>query len=718
MIEGRGYLLALPGIVHKKRLVILLVFVIIVFLLLLVRIGYWTFYKGEWLQNQAEGQWTQDMPVSAERGSILDRNGNVLAQSASADTVILRPKQIDNPDEVADNLAAILGMDRQTIYDKAIDTSKSEVWLKRQITREQSDQIRALDYKGVYFTVDVKRYYPNKDLLCQILGFTSVDGEGLSGLEKQYNKYLAGKEGRIIAQTDKEGRELASGKEIYIDPENGYNVQLSIDAVIQGFLEKACLETYEANGAKGVEGIVMDPTNGAILATANIPGYDLNDPPRDDSELLQELSRNKVTSDVYEPGSTFKIVTTASALDSGAVSVDTTFDCSGSYVVDGQRIKCWRPAGHGHQNLYQAVQNSCNPCFMQMALNMGTDTFYKYIKSFGFGQKTGIDFISDQPGLVVDQKYVKNVDLARIGFGQSIAVTPLQLVSAVSAVINGGTLYQPRLVTALTDEDGNVVQQFEPVSKGQVISAETSATMRSILQSVVDEGTGRNAKIAGYKVGGKTGTAQKYDETGAVSPDKVISSFIAFAPADNPKYVCLILVDEPGTSVQFGSVVAAPYVKDVLEQTLKYENIPPTETSEIAETVTMPRVIGLDTETAKSQLESLGLTCTINGTGTVTNQLPSENEVVAKGTDVALYTAESPLTDEETVEETGENMALIPDVSGLTVVEARDKLNEAGFEIDVRSSGKAVRQTPGAGEYAEKGTAITVYFALDANDLS
>lgn len=705
--------MAMPGILHKKRLVILLVFLIIVFLLLLVRIGYWTFYKGEWLQNQAEGQWTQDMPVSAERGSILDKNGNVLAQSASADTVILRAKQIENPDEVADNLAAILGMDRETVYKKATDTSKSEVWLKRQISREQSDQIRALDYKGVYFTVDVKRYYPNKDLLCQVLGFTSVDGEGLSGLEKQYNKYLAGKEGRIIAQTDKDGRELASGKEIYIEPEDGYNVQLSIDAVIQGFLEKACKETYEANSAKAVQGIVMDPSNGEILGMTNIPGYNLNDPPRDDAEALQELSRNKVTADVYEPGSTFKIVTTASALDSGAVSVDSHFSCNGSYVVDGQRIKCWRPAGHGEQNLYQAVQNSCNPCFMQMALNMGTDTFYQYIKSFGFGQKTGIDYISDQPGLVVDQKYVKNVDLARIGFGQSIAVTPLQLVTAVSAVVNGGTLFQPRLVTALTDDDGNVVQKFEPVSKGQVVSAETSATMCSILQSVVDEGTGRNAQIAGYNVGGKTGTAQKYDETGAISPDKVISSFIAFAPANDPKYVCLILVDEPGTAVTFGSVVAAPYVKDVLEQTLKYENVPPTEMNEIAETVTMPRVIGLDTEAAKSQLEALGLTVTINGTGTVSNQLPSEGEVIAKGTNAALYTSESPLTEEENTE----NMALVPDVTGLTVVEARDKLKEAGFEIDVRSSGKAVRQTPGADEYAEKGTAVTVYFALDTNDL-
>jgi stage V sporulation protein D (sporulation-specific penicillin-binding protein) len=699
----------MPGIVHKKRLVILLVFVVIVFLLLLVRIGYWTFYKGEWLQNQAEGQWTQDVPVAAQRGAILDRNGNVIAQSASADTILLRPKQVKDPDGAADKLSVILDMDRDTIYDKATDLSKSEVWLKRQITREQSDEIRALDIDGVYFTVDVKRYYPNKDLLCQLVGFTSVDGEGLSGLEKQYNKYLAGKQGRIIAETDKDGRELASGYEFYIQPEDGYNVVLSIDAVIQSFLEKACKETYEANSAKAVQGIVMDPSNGEILAMANIPGYDLNDPPRNDADVLEELSRNRVTSDVYEPGSTFKIVTTASALDSGAIDTNFHYTDPGYIIVDGQRIKCWKAGGHGAQDLYQVVQNSCNPAFVTMALNMGTDTFYDYIHRFGFGRKTGIDFISDQPGLVVEQKYVKNVDLARIGFGQSIAVTPLQLVTAVSAVVNGGTLYQPRLVTALTDAEGNVVQQFEPVSAGQVITPETSELMKQILQSVVDVGTGKNAQIPGYKVGGKTGTAQKYDETGAVSPDRVISSFIAFAPVDDPKYVVLILVDEPGTSVTYGSVIAAPYVKEVLEQTLRYDNVPPTEMEEVAETVTVPSVIGIDAETAKAQLEALGLTATIDGSGEVVNQLPSPDQVVLKGTDVTLYTAASIAE----TPESSENMALVPDVTGMTVIEARDALREAGFEIDIRSSGLAVRQTPGADEYAEKGSLVTVYFTLN-----
>lgn len=705
----------MPGIVHKKRLVVLLMFVIIVFLLLLVRIGYWTFGRGEWLQNQAEGQWTQDLPVAAQRGSILDRGGNVLAQSATADTVILRPKQVKDANAVADNLSAILELDRNDVYKKATDTTKSEIWLKRQITREQSEKIRALAYAGVYFTVDVKRYYPSNDMGCQLIGFTSVDGDGSTGLEKQYNKYLAGRPGRIIAQTDKDGRELAQGNEIYIEPQQGYNLQLSIDAVIQGFLEKACKETYAANKAKDVQGIVMDPTNGHILAMANIPGYDLNNPPRNDQTILQEQSRNRVTSDVYEPGSTFKIITAASALDSGAIGMDFSITDPGYLYVDGQRIKCWKPGGHGTQNLYQIVQNSCNPGFMTMALKMGTDTFYKYINNFGFGKKTGIDFISDQPGIVTDQKYIKNVDIARIGFGQSIAMTPLQLVTAVSAVVNGGTLYQPELVTALTDEAGNAVQKFDPVARGQVISAETSQKMRSILQSVVDQGTGRNAQIPGYKVGGKTGTAQKYDEKGNVSPDKVISSFIAFAPVDNPRYVCLILVDEPGAGVQFGSIVAAPYVKDVLQQALNYENIPPTETAQLAETLKMPNVIGQDAATAQSQLQALGLNCTVEGTGNVSSQLPAAETTIAKGTTVSVYGADAVNPESEDIEsDTGDaESAQVPDVTGLSVTDAQTKLAEQGFVLEARGSGKAVRQTPTATTYAVKGSTVIVYFALD-----
>jgi stage V sporulation protein D (sporulation-specific penicillin-binding protein) len=698
---------------HKKRLVVLLVFVIIVFLLLTVRIGYWTFYRGEWLQSQAEGQWTQDVLVAAQRGSILDRNGNVLAQSASADTVILRPEQVENPEELANNLSAVLEMDRETIYEKATDTEKSEVWLKRQISREQADEIRAMNMDGVYFTTDVKRYYPNKDLLCQVVGFTSVDGEGLLGLEKQYDKYLAGKAGRTIAETDKNGRELAAGYEFFIEPEEGYNLVLSVDAVVQGFLEAACEEAYQANGAKSVQGIVMDPASGEIIAMATIPGYDLNDPPRNDAKTLETLSENRVAAEAFEPGALFEAVTAAAALDAGSVAADFTYDCSGSLVVDGETIACSRPAGHGTQTLTQAMQNACGPCFAQVALNMGLDTFYRYVQGFGFGRETGIDFISDETGLLPDQKYIKNIDIARIGTGKSLTTTPLQLASAIGAVVNGGTLYQPKLVSEMTDSEGNVIQTFEPVSNGQVISGDTSSAMRQMLLTVVEAGNGKNAQIPGYSVGGMAATTPKYDETGEAVEGKTVSSFIGFAPADNPQYVVLILIDEPGGDEREGSVIAAPYVKEVLEQALTYDNVPPVSTGEAPETVTVPGVVGLDAETARSQIEAAGLTCTVDGSGSVTGQLPSPETVVVKGSEVTLYTTASGGQDPET----NENMAQVPDVSGMTAIEARDTLEAAGFEIDIRSSGRAVRQTPAGGEYAQKGSLVTVYFTLDAGDL-
>jgi stage V sporulation protein D (sporulation-specific penicillin-binding protein) len=714
LIEGRGYLLATPGTLHKKRLVILLVFVIIVFLLLLVRIGYWTFYKGEWLQSQAESQWTQDTAVAAERGSILDRNGNVLAQSASADTVLLRPKQVTEPDKVADSLAEILEMDRSTVYEKATDTSKSEIWLKRQITREQSEEIQALNLDGISFTTDVKRYYPNNDLLCQVIGFTSVDGEGLFGLEKQYDKYLAGKAGRTIAETDKNGRELAAGQEFNIESEDGYTVMMTVDAVIQSFLENACQEAYDASQAQAVQGIVMDPNSGEVLAMASIPGYDLNDPPRNETDTLETLSVNRVTADVYEPGGIFGSIVAAAALDSGSATADSLFDCNGAVTVNGQRIACWNQDGHGTQSLAQAVQDACIPSFVQMAAGMGSDTLYDYIHGFGFGEETGIDYISDQSGQVMEQKYLTDTDVALMGAGQDVGVTSLQMVNALSTVVNGGSLYQPRLVSELIDSDGNVVQQMEPALKRQVISAETSAQMKQILKDCVDTGVGKDVQIAGYEVGGIGGTVQKKDESGELMSGKTVSSFAAFAPADSPQYVVLILVDEPAAEPDSGNLIAAPYVKEVLEQTLRYGNVPPGEEGTAVETVTVPDVTGLDTETARSQIEALGLTCTAEESGTVTRQLPSPNEAVAKGTDVTLYTD---VQEEEEATGSTEGMAVVPDVSGMTMIEARDTLAAAGFEIDIRSSGKAVRQTPAAGEYAEQGSQVTVYFKLDVTAL-
>lgn len=715
--------MALPSISNKKRAVVIVGVIALVFVFLVGKLVSLMFVQGQWLQEKAEDNWTKDLYVSAKRGSFLDRNGNVLAMSANADTVVLRPKEIAAADKelkegeqktavtVAQKLAPILEMEESEIQKKAEDTSKSEVWLKRQISSEQSDAIQALDLPGVYFTIDVKRYYPNKDFLTQVLGFTSVDGEGLEGLEKKYDKYLSGQAGRIVSQSDARGRILESGGEVYVEPQDGYDVVLTIDEVIQSYLEKALEEALIANEAKSVQGIVMDPNTGEILAMSCLPDADLNDLPRDDIETLQEVTRNKLVVDAYEPGSTFKVITTAAALDSGTVTTDTTFNCPGYRMVDGEKIKCWRTGRpHGTQKLEQAVQNSCNPCFMDMALDMGVDTFYEYIYNFGFGQNTGIDYSADGAGIVRHKKYVKNVDLARIGFGQSIAVTPLQLISAISATVNGGTLYQPKLVKEFQDSEGNTVETFEPVAVRQVISEETSATMRQILESVVSQGGGGNAKIEGYKVGGKTGTAQKYDENGQILQNKHISSFIGFAPADDPQYIVLIIIDEAGVAVDYGGVIAAPYAKDVLQECLEYGNIPPTEPVKTdeegnpveVEQVEVPDLSGVTLEDAKARLEKLGLTYTADGEGLVDTQLPEAGTMLDKGESVALGMTQKYGVDIATP------MVEVPDLSGKTIMEAMELLRENGLNIQIEGNGTVYEQSPVAGQQVERDSTVTV----------
>lgn len=702
--------MALPGISNKKRLIFLLAIVAALFLFLIGKLAYIIFYQGAELQVKAQDQWTRDLVVSPTRGLILDRKGNVLAQSATADTVVLRPAQIKDANEAADELSKILGMDRETVFNKATDTKKSEIWLKRQITKEQKNAILDLQdagkLKGVVFTVDSKRYYPNKDLLTQVLGFTSVDGNGLDGLEAQYNKYLKGQPGRIVSEADRKGQEIPLSDEFYIPPKDGYSMVLTIDLIIQSFLERELKEALRVNNAKSAQGIAVDPKTGEILAMANLPSYDLNNVPRDNLLTLQELSRNKVVVDVYEPGSTFKVITTAAALDSGAAKLDTHYYCPGFRIVDGEKIKCWRSyRPHLDQDLTTAVKNSCNPAFMDMALAMGKEKFYEYIYNFGFGQNTGIDYSADQKGIVSPIKYVRNTDLARIGFGQSIAVTPLQLAMGASAVVNGGKLMKPYLVKAFKDTDNNTAKEFSPTEVRRVISETASQTMCSILEQVVAEGTGRNAYISGYRVGGKTGTAQKY-MNGVIMQGKHIASFLGFAPANDPKILVLIVVDEPNVPVDFGSVVAAPYVKSVLEDSLKYMNVAPqyTDKDKAPVTVQVPDLRNKTLEEAKSALNSCKLNYMEDGTGTVGNQLPAPGETVAQGTIVLLYMSEPR-------QEDAQDVVTVPDLKNMSVKDATDTLKNIGLEIQIGGiGGLASYQKPAAGEKVQKGTKVRVEF--------
>lgn len=680
------------GLLNKKRLVLLFYIALAVLLFLIGRMVQLMFFNSENLQERAETQWTREISVTANRGRITDRNGDVIAQSATAESVLIHPQDVKDPGVVASALAPILEMDEQKIFDVASDKKRIEVWLKRHVSSEQADKIRELKLSGVEFFTDTRRYYMYNDMASQVIGYTNMDGDGQEGIEKAYNKYLDGYDGTKLVLVDALGRTIANSEQEYVEPQDGLNVVMTIDAKIQSFAESAAQKALEANNAKRVGVIVMDPQNADVLAMVNYPGMDLNNIDRSDIQALNELSRNVMVVDAYEPGSTFKIITTASAIDSGAATAESQYTCTGAKLVDGERIKCWRTGRpHGTQVLHEAVENSCNPAFMEMALSMGTETFYDYIHKFGFGSKTNVDYSADGTGIVRAAKYVKNVDLARIGFGQSVAVTPLQLATAVSAAINGGQLYTPRLVSHMTDSEGRTVVENESKVVDRVISEETSAMVREILEGVVQNGSGKNCRIDGYRVGGKTGTAQIYDENGAIVEGKHISSFVGFAPANDPKYLCLFVVYEPNVYVDFGSVVAAPYAKEILEKCLKLGNIPSegTDTEEMVET---PDFVGKTAEEAQTLAQESGLSIDMAGTGKIAAQSPVEGTQVAKGSIIELV-------GEQTAQGEAEKT---PDVVGKSLSTAYTILHKAGLQMSTENmqegNGKVASQSPKAGD--------------------
>lgn len=708
-----------PAVTNRRRLLVFLLAVSLILFALIVRNGYIQLVWGKELHEKALDQWTRSLDVYPQRGIIYDRNKVVLAQSASADSIAVRPNQISDPRTTADKLAEILNMDADELYNKITDKSKSEVWIKRQLTREESVQIRQLNIKGLYFTEEPKRYYPNGNLASHVLGFTmkyAEPGEGIKGqegIELYYDKYLKGVPGQIVMETDTKGRETPTNVARMIPPIDGWNVILTIDQVIQHFAEKAVSDAMDQYQANKVYCIVMDPKTGDILAMANRPDFDPNNPPREMGyEEMQAYVKNIAAKDNMDPGSTFKIITTAAALEAGVISVNSAFNDPGYRMVDGQRIKCWKAGGHGHQTLFEAMQNSCNPAFMDMALSLGVDRFYDYLEDFGFGSPTGVDLHGEEKGVIMKRDSVRNVDLARMGFGQALAVTPLQLINGVCAVINGGNLMQPRLVKALEFDDGSeyIYEEMQPVTVRKVISEETSAIMREMLESVVTKGSGKNAYIPGYRVAGKTGTAQKYSEGGGIKQGAVIASFIGFAPADDPQVAVLFMVDEPQVAVDFGSVVAAPYVKMILEDTLNYLGVEPVydeNTEQESQTVVVPDVTGKSLSEAASILREAGLDYLAEQTGTVvTKQMPLPDAEVLINTTVLLYT-----DSEENGQQLGEDDLIeVPDVTNKSIREANNILVSKGLKLRIEGTGLAVSQQPAPGTRVEPGTTVTVSF--------
>lgn len=535
---------------------------------------------GSELKLKATDQWNREIPVIAERGVISDRNGVVLVGNKTTYSVFLRPNAVTNTEFAADVLEDIFGIDGADLVEKIRTTKVSEITVVKQVDKEKIEKLVERDVNGIYFSRDNSRTYTYNDVLCQVLGFTSNDGAGQSGVEKFYNAVLSGTNGEIQYSTDILGIETENSVVVYSQATDGDELRLTVDIDIQLAAEEAIRRVYTTSGAKAASCIVLNPQNFDILALVNYPSYDLNDIPRENMTELNALSRNSIVSDIYEPGSTFKVVTAAANIEeylqgnSKAFSNSYVFNSSRTRTVEGSQIKCWSDHNNGkhtNQTLATALNNSCNPCFTDIALSLGKETFYKYLRAFGFGNTTGIDFNGEALGMLVPESLVRAGDLARIGFGQTVAVTGLQLACAVAAAVNGGNYYTPHFIDAIVSSDGKTVAKQQTVLKNRTISAEASAQLAEMLEGVVSEGSGKKAYIEGFRVGGKTGTAQKYED-GRVAQGKYVSSFCGFFPADNPSYLALIIVDEP-QGVYYGSTVAAPVAKEIFEDIIKIKNL-------------------------------------------------------------------------------------------------------------------------------------------------
>ena len=623
----------------KKRILAILLVISFIFCALIVRLFVIQVINGKSLQLRATDQWTRDLSIVAPRGTIYDTTGSTLAVSYTTYNVYVRAREVTSPSKVASVLSQELDLDFSLVYQKISNRNVSEVLIKMQVDGETAEAIYNHKLDGVYLAENSDRYYPNGNLLTQVLGFISIDNVGQTGVEAYYNDILSGTDGYSYVQSDLQGKEIGGSLRYYYPATAGSNITLTIDSKMQLILEQVLEQIMEEQQAKDVSGLIMNAKTGEILSISSKPSFDLNDVPRDDLEALFDQSRVKLVTDIYEPGSTFKILTVAAALEAGVCSLDDTFYCPGYRIIDGERIKCWKTIGHGNQTLAEAFSNSCNCCFMDLALRLGVDRFYEYMEKFGLGQQTGIDISGEGSGMLMAKSQVRTVDLARMGFGHAVALTPVQLLTAVASIINGGTYNEPHLLSSITDATSVEIQTIESIVRATgVVSSETSQIVNYLLE-LAENKTGKYTFVEGYNVGGKTGTAQKYSESGGIAQGKYISSFIGTYPADDPEYIVFIMVDEPSAGAYYGSIVAAPYGKIVFSNLFDYLNEPKQDESVVIEYVDMPNVVGLSLADAAVALKNLGLYYELDGEGEyVTSQLPPAGTSLQVGTTVVLIT--------------------------------------------------------------------------------
>ena len=561
---------------NRKKVMIVFVAVFFIMMFLIGRLVYLMIFCSEYYGNKAENLHERERDIKAARGKLLDANGTVLATNKSVCTISVIHNQMEEPEKVIAMLVRELGIPEETAR-KRVEKVSSIERVKTNVAKETGDAIRAYGLSGVKVDEDYKRYYPYGTLASKVLGFTGADNQGILGLEVKYDEYLQGTNGKILTLTDARGIEIENAGESRLEPVNGYDLCLSLDRNIQMYCEQAAKKVCTKKSADSVSVIVMNPQNGELMAMVNYPEFDLNDPftlvgdtgesvsAEEKQNLLNKMWRNQCISDTYEPGSTFKIITAAAALEEGVVKLDDTFYCPGYKIVEDRRIRCARTTGHGAETFETGIMNSCNPVFMELGERLGAENFVGYFKQFGLLSKTNIDLPGEAGTIMHKTENIGPVELATISFGQSFQITPIQLVTTVSSIINGGPRVTPHFGVSVQDADGNTVKTFSYETHENICTAETSETMRYLLEKVVSEGTGKNAKIEGFSIGGKTATSQTLPR----SDHKYISSFLGFAPADNPQVLVLVVINNP-QGIYYGGTIAAPVAKEIFENILPY----------------------------------------------------------------------------------------------------------------------------------------------------
>ena len=689
----------------RKRIATLFFLFIIGFLVLSGRLVWVQFVKGAELTEKAIQNRMRDIPVESKRGIIYDRNGNELAISISADSIYVIPaelKRSGQEKEVAAQLASILEMDEESIY-KRITQNSSFEWIKRQAEPEKSQKIRELDLPGIGMTEESRRYYPKGTLASHILGISGIDNTGLEGIDQYYNDLVGGTKGRIIIEHDAANRPIPEATHKYIAPIDGANLILTIDETIQYITERELDKMFKERNAKSAAAIVMDPNTGEILAMASRPDFD----PNNYNDYPAANRRNFAINDVYEPGSTMKITTASMALEEKVITPESHLFCPGQITVGKETIGCSGDKAHGDQTFTKVVENSCNVGFVKVGLEVGLDTYFKYIKAFGFGQVTGIDLPGEAAGILVNPQNAKQIDLATMSMGQANAVTPVQLVTAASVVANGGNLIKPHLVKQVIDNEGQVIKNNEPQIVRRVISAETAATLAGILEGVVTDGTGKNAYIEGYRVAGKTGTAQKVAPTGGYMSSEYVASFLGFAPADKPQLACIVVVDAPQGYPYYGGWVAAPPFREILKDSLRYLEVPAqglTNKEDSREQVLVPDVVNLPLAEAISTINNRGLHVKVSGTGNIVwQQTPKPQTKIYRGSQVIIS-----LSPFEAGEQNGE--VTVPDLQGKSMKEVARILADLSLHLLPEGYGLAYEQIPEAGKVITGGSSVKVKF--------